>query len=71
MTAKTEKRQSSSLPAALPAWAAMALLLLLGTIWGGTFSLAKFGLAGGIPPLGYAVWQNLGTAHPSPPGSEG
>ena len=35
--------------------ALVALLLLLGTIWGLTFSLAKIGAQGGIPPFGYGA----------------
>jgi drug/metabolite transporter (DMT)-like permease len=39
---------------------ALALLVLLGTNWGIAFSFAKIGQLGGIPPLGYAVWQSGG-----------
>jgi drug/metabolite transporter (DMT)-like permease len=36
---------------------AFILLLLLGANWGLAFSLAKLGQIGGIPPLGYSIWQ--------------
>jgi drug/metabolite transporter (DMT)-like permease len=39
---------------------ATVLLLLLGANWGIAFSFAKFGQIGGIPPLGYAIWQSGG-----------
>src|SRR5262245_20763210 len=38
----------------------LALLLLLGSIWGLTFSLAKIGGQGGFAPFGYAVLVHLG-----------
>lgn len=38
----------------------LLLLVLLGSLWGLAPSLAKIGLGGGIPPLGYAFWQSLG-----------
>ncbi len=43
------------LPDDLARPALLALLLLLGTIWGATFSLAKIGAEGGIPPFGYSA----------------
>lgn len=39
---------------------ALGLLVVLGTNWGIAFSFAKIGQLGGIPPLGYAVWQSGG-----------
>lgn len=39
---------------------ASVLLLFLGANWGIAFSFAKFGQLGGIPPLGYAIWQSGG-----------
>jgi drug/metabolite transporter (DMT)-like permease len=39
---------------------ATVLLLFLGTNWGIAFSFAKLGQLGGIPPLGYAMWQSGG-----------
>jgi len=41
---------------------ASVLLLLLGANWGIAFSFAKFGQLGGIPPLGYGLWQYGGGA---------
>ncbi|GAB5467314.1 MAG: DMT family transporter [Rhodospirillales bacterium] len=38
------------------------LLLILGSMWGASFSLGKLGIEGGIPELGYATWQALGSA---------
>jgi len=43
-------------------WLPVVLLLVLGTLWGGTFTLSKVAIDGGIPPLGYAFWQALGPA---------
>lgn len=40
----------------------LALLLLLGFIWGSGYTLAKFAMTNGVPPLGYAFWQSLGPA---------
>lgn len=40
---------------------ATVLLLFLGANWGLSFSLAKLGQLGGIPPLGYAIWQSGGS----------
>jgi drug/metabolite transporter (DMT)-like permease len=41
---------------------AVLLLVLLGFIWGSGYSLAKFAMTNGVPPLGYAFWQALGPA---------
>ncbi|MEO1192468.1 MAG: DMT family transporter [Pseudomonadota bacterium] len=38
------------------------LLLLLGTLWGASFSLGKIGIEGGVPELAYATWQTLCSA---------
>ncbi len=38
------------------------LLLLLGSLWGASFSIAKLAIEGGVPVLGYATWQALGSA---------
>ncbi len=38
------------------------LLLTLGFIWGAGYSLAKFAITNGAPPLGYSFWQSLGPA---------
>lgn len=44
---------------ALPA---LAILLILGVIWGSGYSIAKFAMQNGVPPVGYAFWQSLGPA---------
>jgi drug/metabolite transporter (DMT)-like permease len=36
---------------------ALALLLLLGTLWGATFTAAKIAVTGGVTPAGYVFWQ--------------
>lgn len=36
------------------------MLLLLGTMWGLGFSLAKIATTGGIAPITYSFWQSLG-----------
>ncbi len=41
---------------------AVSLLILLGFIWGSGYSLAKFAMTNGVPPLGYSFWQALGPA---------
>ncbi len=38
----------------------LGLLLVLGTMWGGTVSLAKFVMTAGVSPIGYLFWQTLG-----------
>ncbi|KTD29735.1 DMT family transporter [Legionella israelensis] len=40
----------------------LLLLILLGFIWGSGYSLAKYAMTHGVPPLGYAFWQALGPA---------
>lgn len=49
-------------PAAAPWWLPLALLVLLGALWGLTFSLSKLAISNGVHPLGYAVWQTGGPA---------
>lgn len=39
-----------------------ALLLLLGTIWGTGYAIARFATTHDVPPLGYSFWQSLGPA---------
>ena len=36
------------------------LLLLLGTIWGSGYSLAKYATTHGVSPIGYSFWQCVG-----------
>ncbi|MFC4892037.1 DMT family transporter [Pseudofrancisella aestuarii] len=36
------------------------LLLLLGTIWGSGYTIARFCMTHGVHPLGYSFWQSLG-----------
>lgn len=38
------------------------LLILLGFIWGTGYSIARFAMTNGVPPLGYSFWQSLGPA---------
>ncbi|MCH7539756.1 MAG: DMT family transporter [Proteobacteria bacterium] len=38
----------------------LGLLLVLGTMWGGTVALAKFVMTAGVSPIGYLFWQSLG-----------
>lgn len=40
----------------------LLLLLLLGTIWGTGYSIARFAMTNGVPPFGYSFWQSLGPA---------
>jgi drug/metabolite transporter (DMT)-like permease len=35
----------------------IAMMLLLGTLWGLNFSLAKLGRTGGVPPMAHTFWQ--------------
>ncbi|TAL60437.1 MAG: DMT family transporter [Legionella sp.] len=41
---------------------ALCLLILLGFIWGSGYTLAKYAMTNGVPPLGYSFWQALGPA---------
>jgi drug/metabolite transporter (DMT)-like permease len=38
------------------------LLILLGIIWGSGYSIARYAMTHGVPPLGYSFWQSLGPA---------
>lgn len=38
------------------------LLISLGVIWGTGYSIARFAMTHGVPPLGYSFWQSLGPA---------
>lgn len=40
----------------------ITLLLLLGFIWGTGYSIARFAMTNGVPPLGYSFWQSIGPA---------
>lgn len=40
----------------------LTTLLLLGFIWGTGYSIARFAMTNGVPPLGYSFWQSLGPA---------
>lgn len=40
---------------------ALAIVLVLGTFWGLALSVAKTASAAGVPPLGYAFWQGMGS----------
>jgi drug/metabolite transporter (DMT)-like permease len=40
----------------------LALLILLGMVWGTGYSIARFAMTNGVPPLGYSFWQSLGPA---------
>jgi drug/metabolite transporter (DMT)-like permease len=40
----------------------MSLLILLGFVWGSGYSIARFAMTHGVPPLGYAFWQSWGPA---------
>lgn len=39
---------------------AVGVLLLLGFIWGSGYSIARYAMTHGVPPLGYSFWQSLG-----------
>lgn len=39
-----------------------SILLLLGVIWGTGYSIARFAMTNGVPPLGYSFWQSIGPA---------
>jgi len=42
-------------------WIALAQLLLVGTLWGATFSVAKVALSNGVGPFAYGFWQSSGS----------
>lgn len=41
---------------------ALGLLIILGFIWGSGYSIARYAMTNGVPPLGYSFWQSLGPA---------
>lgn len=41
---------------------ALSILILLGFIWGTGYSIARFAMTNGVPPLGYSFWQSIGPA---------
>jgi len=45
-----------------PFWIPLALLIVLGFVWGTGYSIARFAMTNGVPPLGYSFWQALGPA---------
>ncbi|MFQ5786147.1 MAG: EamA family transporter, partial [Alphaproteobacteria bacterium] len=49
-------------PARRSALLPVAGLLLLGTMWGGNFSLAKIATTAGVHPFGLLLWQASGGA---------
>jgi drug/metabolite transporter (DMT)-like permease len=51
---------SFAFPSPMPRGGLLGLLLVLGVIWGGTFSLARTGAQAGIGPLGYGFWFLFG-----------
>src|SRR5437870_3124623 len=40
----------------------LTTLIALGVIWGTGYSIARFAMTNGVPPLGYSFWQSLGPA---------
>lgn len=40
----------------------LTILLLLGSIWGTGYSIARFAMTNGVTPLGYSFWQSVGPA---------
>ena len=40
----------------------LALLLLIGVLWGGFYSLIKISVTGGVHPMNYLFWFTLGSA---------
>lgn len=42
--------------------ASLFVLICLGMIWGTGYSIARFAMTNGVPPLGYSFWQSLGPA---------
>lgn len=43
-------------------FAALTILIVLGIVWGTGYSIARFAMTNGVPPLGYSFWQSLGPA---------
>lgn len=54
------KSTSADTPARASLYLSLALLVSLGTLWGGQTVLAKFVTTSGVPPFGYAFWQSFG-----------
>lgn len=40
----------------------LLILIILGFVWGTGYSIARFAMINGVPPLGYSFWQSLGPA---------
>lgn len=40
----------------------ISIFILLGFVWGTGYSIARFAMTNGVPPLGYSFWQSLGPA---------
>lgn len=43
-------------------FSSLSVLIFLGMIWGTGYSIARFAMTNGVPPLGYSFWQSLGPA---------
>lgn len=43
-------------------WQNLTLLVLLGSIWGTGYSIARFAMTNDVPPFGYSFWQSAGPA---------
>jgi drug/metabolite transporter (DMT)-like permease len=56
------RRLSPQVARPSPGWLPLAMLLLLGTLWGASFSISKIAIQAGVTPLGYAFWQSFGPA---------
>lgn len=41
---------------------ALTTLIILGIVWGTGYSIARFAMINGVPPLGYSFWQSVGPA---------
>lgn len=54
------RRLSPQVARPSPGWLPLAMLLLLGTLWGASFSISKIAIQAGVTPLGYAFWQSFG-----------
>ncbi|VVC76088.1 hypothetical protein AQUSIP_13930 [Aquicella siphonis] len=40
----------------------LLILVILGFVWGTGYSIARYAMTSGVPPLGYSFWQSLGPA---------
>ncbi len=56
------KETTKKTPADFPLFKALGVLSLLGFIWGSGYSIARYAMTHGVPPLGYSFWQSLGPA---------